>query len=1603
MISEVNYPNIIFLDLEVDRHTKKIYELGMVYKNRTHNTTAMNETVNFIKLCNTRYMCGHNFIDFDLDILRDTTLYYALKAHKIIDTLPLSLLLFNEKSIHALPKNYKSEDDFKNDPVEDSKLTANLLERIETRFLFLDRKLQNIFYSLLREEEHFSGFFDYMLNEHTFVFMDAKELYGMISAEYKQVIKNTKYLKEVIKKHPIDLSYIIALLTPHIEIKSHPPRILFRHPDIVDIQRKLCFDLSYEKKNLSAFSKETFGFGTFRIFPKLNPTLLSSQVSQKDIVEASLNNDSFLAVLPTGGGKTFTFWLPAIIKAKTTKSLTVVISPLQALIEDHISSFNAKIANYKAVAISGYMSPLERSEAIEQVVNGEADILYLAPESLRSNMIFNILKNRLIERFVVDEAHCLSTWGNDFRQDYYYICDYINDLLEAKNYQEYIPVSCFTATAKKDVIDDIKTYFFKGLGLKLDEYVAKPERKNLKYKALPTENREKYPALLKLINEHNGATLVYIPSSTKECDKVAEQLNIDTDKTVRSFHSKLDSQEKMQILKEYIGNRIDVIVATTAFGMGVDKADITNVIHYEVSDSLENYAQEAGRGARDEKLEAFCPILFDENDLDKHFATLNRSKITAAEINSVFQVIKRAKGDTVTKTAFEIALEAGWDVEDSAVDYSTKVKTALLELEREGYINRKRNKTRFFADSVAAQSMDKLHQALDGQTVEDKDKELLILVLQNILRRGSTKSIQIDELAFLLGAEKSAIALAIQQLKEMNILGDSKDLSLIVFENTLKMFREIRQIEELLVSYLVSLDRETVSIKDLSEHLYSTGIIQKNESTRIRDLLRNLRDKSSFIFKRISRQYDLWYFRILDRETFQNDLKSKHTISEKIIIDFIYQIPKKKKEATVEFSLKQLREKVGKEYSLSAIDKALLYLHHMHVVELLNGRFISYSPMIITKEEEMKRINKKYTKQDYKHRMEPHYRSKVEAIHIMGEYGKILQYDPTRAGRFLRDYFTMEYNTFKQKYALVKAKITRPITQRRYNKIFSEMSDEQKAVITDRETKAMMVLAGPGSGKTKVLVHKIASLILTEDIKPEQFMMLTFSRTAANEFRNRLYKLIGEISYDIEIYTFHAYALKLIGRVVKEDDNILHNAISEAVRQIINGDIPLPFKSVLVLDEYQDINQDSFDLVKEIYYANREMRVIAVGDDDQCIMGHAGADVRFIDAFKEEFGQDDEGKESYKQYELLTNFRSTKRIVSYINTFIEHVHKRYKTHPLISYSDEEGLVTVQTCLWRDLVMPAVKKVEREEMLQNCAVLAYTNAEVMRLYSLLDARGITVKYILDRDGFSLKNLVEIVYFDQVLSEISKHEGLYHAEDFREAFILTQVRFKGSKNLPLLEKVIDKFLIESLTYHISQWLAYLDEIKFEDFESYHNTVTVSTIHKSKGMEFENVIVLVSPDRMPQKDEEYRLFYVGMTRAKQELTILMHGTKKLSKTNENVKYLFDETTYSSTDEQITLIMGLKDIVLGFDSAVNMREDEIIAGEFVTFRQRGGNKPYSIFYKNKEIGLLSKKFYAELQSYFEKGYHVGKAYIDYVVVWYDKEKGAYIKHPLCKVVLSK
>jgi ATP-dependent DNA helicase RecQ len=1595
--------NIIFCDLEASIKTKKINEIGIIYQDRELKTSSIEECKGFIESCEATYISGHNFIDFDMRFIKETSLYQSIKDYKIIDTLPLSLLLFNEKTIHSLPKNYKNEDDFQNNPVEDSKITSLLFEKLVERFKSLPIQTQNIFYSLLKDDKYFGGFFDYINKDINLEYLDEDELYNLIVSLHNKVIVNFDYLKNVVLVNKkVQLAYILALLTPYIEIKSHPPKILYSYPEIVEIQKKLCFDIEKSKDELASFSKEVFGFGTFRPFPRLNAGVFDNpSISQRDMIEASLRDESFLTVLPTGGGKTFTFWLPAICKAKAYKSLTVVISPLQALIEDHIKSFNSKVANYKAVAISGFMSPLERSEAVEQVINGEADILYIAPESLRSNTIFNILKNRLIERFVIDEAHCLSTWGNDFRQDYYYICEYIKELLKEKNFQNYIPVSCFTATAKPSVIQDIEKYFLEGLNIKLDKYLAIPERKNLKYKSIPSKSKDKYIELLKLINEHDGSTLVYIPSSTKDCDDVAKRLALDTQKVVKSFHSKIDSQEKMQILKQYIENDIEIIVATTAFGMGVDKSNITNVIHYEISDSLENYAQEAGRGARDEKLEAFCPILFDEDDLDKHFNSLNRSKLTASEVNSIFLVIKRSKGQVLNKTAFEIAKEAGWDVEDSSLDYKTKVKTALLELEREGYISRKRNKTSFFADSIASKCMEKLTLKLEKSNFNQEEKDRIKFILQSIIGRGKPESIQVDELAHTLGYPKHVISLVINQLKQMEILGDSKDLSLEISIFSINQFKKIRDIEILLFEYLSTLNTNKIKIRELNEELHTSKLITKNETELIKSIIKNWRSKSNFIFNRRNREHDLWYFKFENLENIKNTIEKRHKIAEEVIFLFTKSLDSKKKEEIV-FSLKELHKNLDEKYTIEDIDKTLLYLHHLNILELLAGRFINYSPMNIYKENKIE-TKRKYTKNEYNQRLENHYLTKIESIHIMGEYAKRLKHDDHKAILFLKDYFTLSYEKFKDKYKLLKEKISKPITQNRYNKIFEKMSEEQKVIINDTKTKAMMILAGPGSGKTKVLVHKIASMILTEDIKPEQFMMLTFSKTAKLEFKSRLNSLMGALSYDVEIQTFHSYALKLIARLVKkENKDILENAIEEATKQINENEISLPHITVLVLDEFQDINEKSFEFVKAIYKAqNNDIRIIAVGDDDQCIMEHIGAKVDFVDRFRNEFGKDDEGKNLFQQYELSTNFRSKQNIVKYSNTFITGVSKRYKIQPLHANSSENGSVKIYSCLSSNLILPLIELIKEEELTKEIAILAHTNEMVMDIYSLLQENNLNVKYLIDRDKFELKNIIELVDFDNELnSYLLEDEISYKDSYFENALSIIESKYKQSDNLKLVYNVVDKFLSESDNYYISQWLSYLEEIKLEDFEITKNKIVVSTIHKSKGMEFDKVYLLVNQN--PSKDVEKRLFYVGMTRAKDELNIIRYGNNIENK-KDYVKYFFDEKEYLFDNKTFTHLMSLGDIRLGFDFEKYGVNNSLISGTNLSIEKKENFDNLCLILNNKIVGVLSNIFNNLIQQKLQNNFVIQSCTVEYIILRENKELKKSLKYPLCKIVMQR
>ena len=450
--------------------------------------------------------------------------------------------------------------------------------------------------------------------------------------------------------------------------------------------------------------KDFFGFDSFRTY--------DGEPLQEKAAAAAVAGRSLLAVFPTGGGKSITFQLPALIAGETSRGLTVVISPLQSLMKDQVDNLEERgIAD--AVTINGLLDAVERGNAIERVENGIASILYISPESLRSKSIERLLLSRNVVRFVIDEAHCFSAWGQDFRVDYLYIGDFIRRLREKKNLNHDIPVSCFTATAKQKVIRDICDYFQDKLGLNLELFTTSATRKNLHYSVLFMEDEnEKYMTARRMLEAKDCPAIIYV-SRVKKTLEISKRLAADGFSAL-PYNGQMERSEKVANQNAFISGEARVIVATSAFGMGVDKKDVGLVIHYEISDSLENYVQEAGRAGRDPSILADCYVLFSNEDLDKHFILLNQTKLSMSEIQQVWKAVKDLTKvrSSFSASALEIARAAGWGEEKH--DIETHVRSALAALEQAGYLRREQNVPHVYADSLLVANMAEAASRIDA-------------------------------------------------------------------------------------------------------------------------------------------------------------------------------------------------------------------------------------------------------------------------------------------------------------------------------------------------------------------------------------------------------------------------------------------------------------------------------------------------------------------------------------------------------------------------------------------------------------------------------------------------------------------------------------------------------------------------------------------------------------------------------------------------------------------------------------------------------------------------------------------------------------------------
>ena len=1478
--------SIAFIDTEIEPKSRKILDIGSVKDNgSTFHKTSI---IDFIQFLNgTEFICGHNIFNHDIKYIGNALIAASINASNIIDTLFLSPLLFPTKPYHALLKDDKLQSDDINNPLNDSIKAKDLFYDEVAAFQQTDEALQQIFYLLLHDKKVFQSFFRYLA--YTSEIIDLEKL---IRQKFENEICKHVDLIKIISEYPIELAYGLSLVHSFIEHKKihsiTPPWVLKNYPEVERVmfllRNKPCIGgCGYCNNALDIHKglKKFFGFNSFRTY--------GGEPLQEKAVKAAIDNKSILAVFPTGGGKSITFQVPALMSGDAAKGLTVVISPLQSLMKDQVDNLE-KIGITEAVTINGLLDPIERAKSFERVEDGSATILYISPESLRSVTIERLILGRKIVRFVIDEAHCFSAWGQDFRVDYLYIGDFIKSIQSKKNLEESIPVSCFTATAKQKVIEDICDYFKEKLSLDLELYTSKTSRTNLQYKVFEKDNEEeKYQTVRDLIEEKNCPTIIYV-SRTRKAYLLAERLTKDGF-NAKPYHGKMDKQEKSENQDSFINGETQIMVATSAFGMGVDKKDVGMVIHYEISDSLENYIQEAGRAGRDENIVADCFVLFNEEDLSKHFILLNQTKLSIKEIQQIWKAIKditkfRSK---VSNSALEIARKAGWD--DNVVEIETRVTTAIAALEDVGYLKRGQNMPRIFANSIlsknAQEAIDKINAS--GK-FEEKQKEKGIRIIKKLFSSKSRKQSndepaesRIDYISDHLGIVKEEVINIINLLREEKILADTKDLTAFIKrgENknrSLKIVESFGKIEKFLLPIFEEQEK-IFHIKELNEEAEQNGCDDVSPN-KIKTLL-NFWAIKNWI-KRQNLEYSKNHVAVLCLHTkaiLKEKLEKRHELS-RFIVDYLYEKSTvnlseeeaHKEEVLVEFSVHELKHAYENQPSLfklsigiEDIEDTLFYLSRIEALKIEGGFLVVYNRLTIERVEQDNK--KRYKVEDYQ-KLNQFYENKVQQIHIVGEYAKKMISDYKDALQFVEDYFQLNYSSFISKYfkGSRQTEIRQNLTPAKFRQLFGELSPTQLKIINDKETQYIVVAAGPGSGKTKVLVHKLASLLLMEDIKHEQLLMVTFSRAAATEFKKRLLKLIGNAANYIEIKTFHSYCFDLLGKVgnLEKSNAILKKTIDKITSKEVEPNRIT--KMVLVIDEAQDMDEDEFRLINTLMEQNEEMRVIAVGDDDQNIYEFRGASSKHLEQFVR--------VNKAVKHELVENFRSKSNLVNFTNQFVKQIQHRLKSTPIIPKQTDNGKIRLVRYYSNHLIIPVVTDILTTGLTGTTCVLTKTNEEALQITGLLLKNGMQAKLIQSNDGFSLYNVLEVRFF---LTQLKQSDDVFIISDdvWKNAVRELANRFRNSTKLDLCMNMIKDFEeTNPRKKYKSDLETFIRESKLEDFFSGNGeTIFVSTIHKAKGKEFDNVYLMLD-NFNPSTDEARRQLYVAMTRAKQNLTVHLNS---------------------------------------------------------------------------------------------------------------------------------
>lgn len=1553
-----------FVSVDVEAHPEKgerIFAVGAV---RSDSADAFNSACSPAKAPSVaaslnnfaregRVLLGHNLRRHDIPLLRDQLPQLECLSWPVLDTLELSALAFPSNPYHRLVKGYKLLTDERNNPTKDARVALNVLE--ESVEALLETNEQEpwwpaLLHFLLRDDEGIAMLLS-QVREQT---APGSEAAGHIVA--------SRFAGRCCATHLRDLAYDVSRavdnhdpwsvafalgwirvsggnsILPHWVFHELPAvRQLIADLREIDCGHPACL---YCRSNHHAESLLSMLFGKPSFRPL--PAAPDGSSLQRAIVSAGLARESLLAVLPTGGGKSICYQLPALVHYRRSGRLTVVISPLQSLMRDQVDNL-MKADIQCAATVNGMLTPLERRDVLDRIRLGDIGIVLVSPEQFRSRTFVEAIRMREIAAWVFDEAHCLSKWGHDFRTDYLYVSRFIREQFPGQ-----APVACFTATAKPDVIEDLCRHFQEGLQIELKTFLGGHERTNLSYAVVPTLGGEKPQRIVELLRDglrREDAAVVFC--ATRKNAETLAQIVAQQGISCGCYHGGLTADLRKEAQRQFLDGELQVIAATNAFGMGVDKPNVRLVIHADIPGSLENYLQEAGRAGRDGE-EARCVLLFDPQDVETQFKLSSSSQLSKRDFSGLLRALrdqakKLGKDEIVVSAKELLAQSSGTGIDVDAPDASTKVTTAIAWLERNDFLKRNENATKVFPASLRVASLQEAKERIDKANLPASKQQKFLAVAIALFRSDTPEGLSTDELMLDAGIQPEECFRIVHQLAKLGILVN--DLGL-----TVRLVRGVRGASPTRLEFLCVLEKELLDL--MSEHapdadqeeshqhlnlravctelrtrLMGDGETVQVDPTQVRACLRSMADG----FGSGNDKRSMIQLQPLGDDTLRVTLRRswaqirricelRRAVAQVTLDRLLAEVPEGVKGACmVECKAQALIDALNDDLVLKtqlrepevALEHALLYLHQTRVLELDKGRSVFRSAMTIQMQGETSR---QFTVAAFAP-LEEFYKERTLQTHVMHEYAKLGAEDPAKAQDLVKAYFTLPHKQFIKEFFRGRTDLLeRKTTDESYRRIVDDLQHPvQEALVTQKKSGNYLVLAGPGSGKTRVIVHRIAYLLRVLRVSPGRIIAMAYNRSAAVQLRRRLQALAGDDGRGVLVMTYHAMALRLTGtslagaeraasavdfkQMLQDAIDLLEGRSSALTDADEIRDRLLQGYEYIFVDEYQDIDEQQYALVSALagrrrVDADSKLSIMAVGDDDQNIYSFKGANVEFIRRFRADY----EGELTY----LVENFRSTQNIISAANHVIQRGADRMKVdHPIRIDArrkddphggrwaevdpESHGAVRLLTSptspnLQAQLVYAEIQRIRRIDpavKLSEIAVLCRTHAPLEKMRAICDVEGLPceitgpeaakgqISLMRTREGWALaqalrRRQVRMVRLDALRRQLNRQRRAQP----RNAALQDLQEIVEDIASTLQADVVPAAEVLELFYEAA------GEMRRDGRDS---AIKLMTGHAAKGLEFDHVIVMDCADWRWDHEDERRLLYVALTRARQTLTLM------------------------------------------------------------------------------------------------------------------------------------